>query len=213
MIVGYTDPIIGGSCPKYNFCRDKSFVAADKTYLLSRQKYACRDKTFVPTKLCLSRQQTYFVARNTCLSRQNFCRDKNDACGSSRQRYPRVPMNIHIHTKFHVTNRFSGSNRRGQIMEQLWHRPTGVCSSFIYNIVLESQSVLNISCRRPGRLWAHYKCTLFSITKALRQPDLRCSVMRSRKLQALLYDNLPLEEGAGKRCSECVADVVVSLPI
>ena len=67
VIVGCTDPITGGSCHKYNFCRDKSFVAADKTYLLSRQNYVCldnrrvlsqethvcRDKTFVATKMML----------------------------------------------------------------------------------------------------------------------------------------------------------------
>ena len=47
--------IIGGSCHKYNFCRDKSFVPTkifcrDKhnfvaTKLLSRQAYFCRDNT------------------------------------------------------------------------------------------------------------------------------------------------------------------------
>ena len=34
--------IIGGTCHKYHFFRDKSFIATN-TYL-SRQKYACRDK-------------------------------------------------------------------------------------------------------------------------------------------------------------------------
>ena len=51
------ESIIGGSCYKYHFCHDK---------------------TFVPTKLCLSRQKTCFVATNTCLSRQKqVCRDKS----------------------------------------------------------------------------------------------------------------------------------------
>ena len=57
--------IIGGSCHKYNFCRDKtrllSFVAtntATKVILssnlpLSRQRYACHNKTFVATNTCL----------------------------------------------------------------------------------------------------------------------------------------------------------------
>ena len=93
--------IIGGSCHKYHFCRDKT---RDKTRLLSLQKYACRDKTFVATKsvmfvmfcrdkhvlnfiatsILLSRQKTCVfsrqtrVSRDTCLSRQNYvCRDKN----------------------------------------------------------------------------------------------------------------------------------------
>ena len=55
---------------------------------LSRQKFSCNkiwqtefccDKCYVTASILLS-QQT-----NTCLSRQNFCHDKNDTCGSSRQ--------------------------------------------------------------------------------------------------------------------------------
>ena len=49
-------PIIGGSCHKYNFCRDKSIVA---------------------TITCLSRQDTSFVATKVCLPRKMFCRDKH----------------------------------------------------------------------------------------------------------------------------------------
>ena len=65
---------IGGSCHKYNFCRDKGFKH-DKTLLLLRQKYACRDKTFVTTNifLCLSRQNTSFVATKIfCHNKHNF---------------------------------------------------------------------------------------------------------------------------------------------
>ena len=56
--------IIGGSCHKYNFCRDK-------TRVLSRQKYACRDKGFVATKVP-SGQIHVFVA-----TKHVFCRDKS----------------------------------------------------------------------------------------------------------------------------------------
>ena len=49
--------IIGGSCHRYHFCRDK-------TRLFPRQKYACCDKTFVATNIFLSRQ-AYFC--NKCL--------------------------------------------------------------------------------------------------------------------------------------------------
>ena len=42
--------IIGGSCHKYYFCRDNSFVATN----------------------------TSFVATNVCLSRQNICHDKHN---------------------------------------------------------------------------------------------------------------------------------------
>ena len=62
-------------------CRDKSKPVATKK--LSRQKYVCRDKHFCRDKIL-------FVATKICLSLQTyFCRDKrrdkNDACGSSRQ--------------------------------------------------------------------------------------------------------------------------------
>ena len=56
--------IIGGSCHKYHFCCNKTFV-----YFLS-------NKTFVVTNTCLSRQNTSFVERKVCLLRQNFSRDK-----------------------------------------------------------------------------------------------------------------------------------------
>ena len=51
-------PIIGGSCHKYNFCRDKHVLVATKqvfcrdksmlaaTKRLPRKKYVCRDKIF-----------------------------------------------------------------------------------------------------------------------------------------------------------------------
>ena len=38
------------------------------------------------------------------------------------------------------------------------------------------------------------------------QTAARQSPWYNRKLQALVYDILPLEKGAGKRCSECVSD-------
>ena len=82
-------PIIGESCHKYNFCRDKCFVATK--VCLSRQTRVGRDKhTFVATNIC--REKHNFVptkpcnGKLTCLSRQNtsfvstkiFCRDKNN---------------------------------------------------------------------------------------------------------------------------------------
>ena len=53
VFTGRTAGIVGGSCHKYHFCRDKTRVGRGKTRLLSRQKYACHDKTFVATKLRL----------------------------------------------------------------------------------------------------------------------------------------------------------------
>ena len=100
--------ITGGSCHKYEFCRDKSFdvFCCDKSMLvakklcLSQQAYFCHDKKtklvlsrlkfccgknmFVATKV-LWRQKTCFVVTNTCLKRHNFCRDKYHTCGSCRQ--------------------------------------------------------------------------------------------------------------------------------
>ena len=80
--------IIGGSCYKYHFCRDKSMPVTTK--LLSRQTYFSRDKSFVMTNIILSRQ-TYFVMKKVlsrqayfCRNKRRDCRDKNNTCGSSR---------------------------------------------------------------------------------------------------------------------------------
>ena len=62
--------IMGGSCHKYHFCRDKHVFVTTKHVFCRDKKYACRDKTFVPTKLCLSRQifdKHLFVATKTIL--------------------------------------------------------------------------------------------------------------------------------------------------
>ena len=90
-------PIIGEGCHKYNFCRDKRFVATK--VCLSRQIRVCRDKhnfarklmseqayVFVATKhVCLSveykQQNTSVSLYNIILSRQKFiqkfCRGKH----------------------------------------------------------------------------------------------------------------------------------------
>ena len=56
--------IIGGSCHKYHFCRDKSMLIVTKvvatSILLSREK------------TCFVVTNTFFVATNTCLSRQKL---------------------------------------------------------------------------------------------------------------------------------------------
>ena len=79
--------IIGGSCHKYEFCRDKSFdvFCCDKSMLvatklcLSQQAYFCHDKKktcFVATKV-LFRQK--YVCRNKSFvaTKDVFCRDKH----------------------------------------------------------------------------------------------------------------------------------------
>ena len=83
--------VIGGSCPEYNFCRDKTFVATRVFLCVSRQTIMfvatniSRDKSFVATRICLcvSRQTVMSVATN--ISRDNcfvatkiFCRDKHN---------------------------------------------------------------------------------------------------------------------------------------
>ena len=73
------------------FCHDKHIFVATK-HLLPWQKYVCRDKTWL-RQTCLSRDKSILsqqktcvvVTNNTYLSWQNFCRDKNDTYGSSRQ--------------------------------------------------------------------------------------------------------------------------------
>ena len=87
--------ITGGSCRKYNFCRDKTRQnifgatkhlpvchekrkknprqACFQTFkTLSRQKCARRNKSFVVTKLCLSRQNIFVVTKV-----QNICHNKD----------------------------------------------------------------------------------------------------------------------------------------
>ena len=54
--------ITGGSCHKYHFCHDKSFV--QNIFVMTKLSYFCLTK------------DVFFVATNTCLSGQNFCRDK-----------------------------------------------------------------------------------------------------------------------------------------
>ena len=92
------ETIIGGSCHKYYFCRDKHvvslFVATNMCFsrqnpFLSLQNYVCRDKYF--SWQVLSRQK-YFFATNIfffatkLLSRQAyFCRDKRRVL--SRQKW------------------------------------------------------------------------------------------------------------------------------
>ena len=83
--------VTGGSCHKYNFCRDKTFVFGghkyacrekhvcffhDKSFILTKtfchDKQFCRDKSFVAASVLLSRQKTFFVPTNTCLLRQKM---------------------------------------------------------------------------------------------------------------------------------------------
>ena len=71
--------IIGGSCHKYNFCRDKRRVLSRQKYacrdkLLLRQTYFCRDKSFVATNICSDKSNS---VTKICLSRQIFCRLKH----------------------------------------------------------------------------------------------------------------------------------------
>ena len=76
-------PITGGSCHKYHFCCNKSFVTANtfvthiRTKLLSGQNYVCCDKTFI-TKKYLSQQTRIccdksFVMTSILLLHQGMC--------------------------------------------------------------------------------------------------------------------------------------------
>ena len=94
--------VTGGSCHKYHFCCDKSFVATNtclswqtlvchnKTPVLSRQKYACHN-IFLSRQTCLPRQAYFchnkrhvchaasiiFVATKVLLQQTHVCRDKH----------------------------------------------------------------------------------------------------------------------------------------
>ena len=77
----WREAVIGGSCHKYNFCRNK-------TCLLSRQKYACRDKPLLRQKYLsqqayeFCRDKIMFVATNICRGKSfvvtNTCRDEHN---------------------------------------------------------------------------------------------------------------------------------------
>ena len=76
--VGTHYTIICGSCHKYHFCRDKSYVFVVTKYFccdkyLPRRTRVCRDKhTFVATKDVFCRDEYVFVATKVSLSRQNL---------------------------------------------------------------------------------------------------------------------------------------------
>ena len=114
--------LIGGSCHKYHFCRDKTFCRDKKG---KKKKFVatniCHDKRFVTTKnifvatsILLSRQKTCYVATNTCLWRQTFCRQK-----FRRDKIILVaaPANDKCHSSSHRGLEFCGQNKtawRGQ---------------------------------------------------------------------------------------------------
>ena len=93
--------IIGGSCHKYHFCRDKSIIFVATKVRLSRQNF-CRDihvfgatKGFGATNIILSRQKFCRGKHTFVATKDVFCHDKHvkhtfvatkdDTCGSSRQ--------------------------------------------------------------------------------------------------------------------------------
>ena len=66
--------IIGGSCHKYNVCRDKSFVATNKHVLVATNHVFCRDKSMLAATKLLS-HHNYICHDKICLSRQIFSRE------------------------------------------------------------------------------------------------------------------------------------------
>ena len=97
---GVEGGIVGGSCRKYNFCRNKTCLLLQRKYAfvttkilchnkhnlvatkvlswqktcLLHQKYACHNKTFVITRLCLLQQ--IFIVTNILLRQAYFCPGK-----------------------------------------------------------------------------------------------------------------------------------------
>ena len=88
--------IIGGSCQKYHFCCNKSFVATNmclswqnthlsqqitkRVFCHDKSMFACCDKTFVTTKWCLSWKiflsQNIFVMTKVLSWKAYFCCNK-----------------------------------------------------------------------------------------------------------------------------------------
>ena len=72
---------------RQRFCHDKHTLVATERCVLLWQTCVCRNKSeLVMTKL-LSRQAYFCHDRTHLMSWQNFCCNKNDSCGSSRQWY------------------------------------------------------------------------------------------------------------------------------
>ena len=127
---GTCTTIIGRSCHKYNFCRDKntSFVATkvclfrrNFCHILSRQKF-CRDKywsrqrfcrnkyTFVATNDVFCRDKHVFVKfcrTSILLSRQTTCFVATHACLSclSPHTHTHTHTHTHAHTRTHTNAR------------------------------------------------------------------------------------------------------------
>ena len=69
-----TKAITGGSCHKYHFCRDKSFVVTNTGHVFCHNK-----NMLVATKLCLS-QQNVFGTTSILLSWQKTCIVMTNTC-------------------------------------------------------------------------------------------------------------------------------------
>ena len=100
-VCGNSKTIVGGSCHKYHF------VATNKC--LSRQAL------FVATKEVFCLDKHVFVATEVSLSRQNFCCDKNDTCGSSRQYKTRGGMQTPSTDLRHPSSNFGGRCRKAML--------------------------------------------------------------------------------------------------
>ena len=69
--------VIGGSCHKYHFCRDKIMFVAT-SILLSRQTRVCRDKSkLVATNVIVWRQKFCGSKHTFVPTKDVFCRDKH----------------------------------------------------------------------------------------------------------------------------------------
>ena len=84
--------------PQVSFLLRQKFCCNKLTFVMTNTKHvSCHDKSlswqnyFVVTNIILLQQHTFVVTKDmfclfvTCLSWQNFCRNKNNTCGSSHQ--------------------------------------------------------------------------------------------------------------------------------
>ena len=119
---GWGGGIIGWSCQKYHFCRDKYvFVATKQSFVMTkvcllRQKFCCDIIMFVVTKLCLLWQKHVFVATNIILSREKFCHDKHTFA---------VTKDVFCHETFVATKMLlvaAPTNDRGRVVLCGWGR-------------------------------------------------------------------------------------------
>ena len=161
--------IIGGSCQKYHFCRDKGFVVTNTC--LSWQKYATKllswQNIFVVTSILLSQQNlfchnksmlvmTIFVVVATNICRDKFCCTKHVCCNKHNFVATKVLLRQHafVTTKMILVAAPANGNRWGvekiNVWLLMWYNYCFCISSLKTNL---SYDVIKFSVFKVVKTW------------------------------------------------------------